>query len=94
MTKTRPTIVAAGGQDTLDGKEGNDTLNGGASVDTAIYSQNLASYLFSAAANVSSISGPDGSDTLSDIERLQFSDKTLAIDLGDRASCGIGNEIG
>ncbi len=75
-------IVAAGGQDTLDGKEGNDTLNGGASVDTAIYSQNLASYLFSAAANVFSISGPDGSDTLSDIERLQFSDKTLAIDLG------------
>ena len=74
-------ILAAGGQDTLNGAEGNDTLNGGSGIDTAIYSSVRASYSVSGTASGLSIFGPDGDDALSNIERLQFADKNLAIDL-------------
>lgn len=76
-------ILAAGGQDTLNGEAGNDTLDGGAGIDTAIYSNSRDSYSISGTASGVSISGPDGDDTLSGIERLQFADKKLAIDLND-----------
>ncbi len=74
-------ILAASGQDTINGAAGNDTLTGGPGIDTAIYSSNHANYSILAAASGFSISGPDGNDTLSGIERLQFADKKLAIDL-------------
>jgi len=34
------------------------------------------------------VSGPDGADTLSNIERLQFSDQNLAFDLGSNEAAG------
>lgn len=74
-------ILAFDGQDTLNGAEGNDILNGGSGADTAIYSSVRASYSVSGTASGLSISGPDGNDTLSNIERLQFADKNVAIDL-------------
>lgn len=74
-------IEAAGGQDTLDGKAGNDLLDGGSGTDTAIYSSDFASYIISGTVSESNVSGPDGDDTLSNIERFQFTDKNIAIDL-------------
>lgn len=74
-------ILAAGGQDTLNGGAGNDTLDGGSGIDTAIYSNSRENYSISGTASGISISGTDGNDTLSNIERLQFADKKLAIDL-------------
>lgn len=76
-------ILAAGGQDTLNGKEGNDILDGGSGIDTAIYNNTRESYSISGAAPSFSIFGPDGNDTLSGIERIQFTNKNLAIDLND-----------
>lgn len=76
-------ILAAGGQDTLNGEAGNDTLDGGSGIDTAIYSNSRESYSISGTASGVSISGPDGNDTLSGIERIQFTNKNLAIDLND-----------
>ncbi len=67
------------GNDTLNGGAGNDILNGGAGIDTAVYSGNFAAYTIGGAAlNYFTFSGPDGTDTLSNIERLQFADKELA----------------
>ena len=74
-------ILGAGGQDTLEGAAGNDTLNGGLGVDTAIYNSNRADYSILGSSAGLSVSGPDGNDTLSGIERLQFADKNIAIDL-------------
>lgn len=74
-------ILAAGGQDTLNGETGNDTLDGGSGADTAIFSSSRANYSILGTNSGLSISGPDGNDTLSGIERLQFADKKFAIDL-------------
>jgi hypothetical protein len=71
-------IQAGGGQDTINGGAGNDTLDGGSGIDTALYNNTRANYTLSNTA----ISGPDGNDTLAGIERLQFADKNVAIDLG------------
>ncbi len=72
---------AAAGNDTLNGQEGNDSLDGGLGIDKAIYSSSRESYSTSWSAPSFSVSGPDGNDTLSNVERLQFADKNIAIDL-------------
>lgn len=76
------TLSGLDGNDTLDGGAGNDTIDGGAGVDTAVYSSNRAAYAINGTAPNLTVSGPDGFDTLSNVERLQFSDKGLAFDLG------------
>jgi len=65
----------------LEGGAGNDTLDGGVGTDTAVYSGARAGYTVPGAVS-GTVSGPDGTDTLSNIERFQFSDKGLAFDLG------------
>lgn len=82
-TSADDVIQAASGNDRLNGGTGNDTLDGGAGIDTAIYSNNSESYSGSGTASGLSISGPDGNDTLIGIERLQFANKNLAIDLNN-----------
>jgi hypothetical protein len=79
-------IQAAGGNDTLTGGAGNDTVDGGSCIDTAVFSGVRSAYTIGGA--VTSVSGPEGSDTLSSIERLQFSDTNLAFDLGSGQSAG------
>lgn len=77
------------GDDRLSGSGGNDQLLGGSGVDTAIYAGLRSRYTLSgtgADRNVVDLqSGGDGSDSLSSIERLQFSDVRLALDLDGRA---------
>jgi len=82
------TLSGAGGRDTLNGGAGNDTLEGGASADMAVFSGNRASYAITGTAPNFTVSGADGSDTLASIERLQFSDKKLAFDLGANEAAG------
>lgn len=65
----------------LTGGAGNDTINGLAGLDTGVYSARMAAYTPSPTA----ISGPDGNDTLTSIERLQFLDANLAFDLDGNA---------
>jgi len=72
---------------TLSGLAGNDTIDGSTGLDIAVFSGSRASYTVGAAG--SSITGPDGSDTVSNIERLQFSDnKGVAFDLGTGEAAG------
>lgn len=75
------TLDGGDGNDTLNGGAGNDTLDGGTGVDTAVFSGNRAAYTTAKTASGYTVSGPDDADTLSNIERLQFSDKKLAFDL-------------
>lgn len=64
--------------DTLRGDKGNDMLNGGAGTDTAVFSGNRAAYSFGIMnAETMMVSGPDGTDTLNQIELFQFSDGTF-----------------
>ena len=77
------TLSGLGGDDTLYGHGGNDTLDGGAGNDTAVFSGALANYIVSqsnGALTVTDLRGgsPDGTDTLTGTEHLQFSDATVA----------------
>ena len=77
------------GDDILLGGQGDDQLLGGAGIDTAQYSGAYASYNFSNTANTFSVkdkrSNADGIDVLTSVERLKFSDKSVAIDLDGNA---------
>jgi len=69
------------GRDTMYGGEGNDRLNGGVGLDRADFIGNRSAYTITKTISDYTVSGPQGTDTLSTIERLKFSDKSLAIDM-------------
>ena len=70
------------GNDTLIGGGGDDTLDGGGGNDTAVYSGTQANYSIAFGAGFAKISGADGTDTLIDVEYLQFSDNKIAVVAG------------
>ena len=76
-------LVGGTGNDNLTGGLGNDLLDGGAGIDTAHFNGLRASYTINGGAGT--ISGPDGADSFTNIERLQFADTKLAIDLDGNA---------
>jgi Ca2+-binding RTX toxin-like protein len=77
------------GFDTLVGGAGDDILDGGADLDIASYVKTTSAYKLSLGANKISLtdpSGSEGTDTLINIERLQFADKTIRIDTKSHGS--------
>jgi serralysin len=67
------TLTGGNGNDTLQGDGGNDTLLGGGGTDIAVFSGQAGDYVLSLiAGNTYQIVGPDGTDTLTDIEQLKF----------------------
>ena len=80
------TLVGNAGANRLTGGAGNDTLDGGAGLDTAVFSGSKAGYtLTRTSSGMTAASAADGTDALINIERLQFTDKTLAFDLDGNA---------
>jgi Ca2+-binding RTX toxin-like protein len=82
------TLDGGAGNDQITGGGGNDDINGGTGIDTAIFTSASKSYKFSVGSNSVLITGDpttDGIDTLTNVERLKFSDKTIAIDLSENA---------
>jgi hypothetical protein len=80
------TLRGGSGNDTLTGLAGNDTLDGGAGVDTAVFTGARAGYTVTrGAASLAVTSSSEGTDTLTNIERLKFSDVSLALDLSGNA---------
>jgi subtilisin-like proprotein convertase family protein len=76
------TLRGMAGSDRITGGAGNDNLDGGVDIDTVVYATNrVNSTLTKTASGWSVSSGVDGSDTLSNVERLQFGDKKLVLDL-------------
>mgnify|MGYP001338749861 CR=1 FL=1 len=75
------------GKDTIEGGAGNDTIDGGKGDDTAIFQDISSAFTITANDNGSitvAHSSPsddlvdEGTDTLTSIEKLQFSDKTIS----------------
>jgi Ca2+-binding RTX toxin-like protein len=72
------TITGNGADNRIDGNGGNDTIDGGGGNDTAVFAGVFAAYtLTTLSANSVRITGPDGTDTLTNIEWLAFDDQTL-----------------
>lgn len=85
---TADTLLGYAGNDQITGKAGNDRIDGGAGTDTAVFSGNRADYtvsLTSGGYTANCIKGTDGTDTLANIERLKFSDKSVNLTIGDTA---------
>ncbi|MCK8784301.1 hypothetical protein M0638_07910 [Roseomonas sp. NAR14] len=73
-------IVGDGKPDLIEGGAGNDYIDGGAGLDTAIINATRASATLTHNADNSwTVSSSDGTDTLAHVERLRFSDATVAI---------------
>ena len=82
------TLDGGAGNDQITGGGGNDNINGGIGIDIAIFSGAFKGYKIStgtASALVTGDSLTDGIDTLLNIERIRFSDKSIAIDLNGNA---------
>lgn len=84
------TIEGGASKDILTGFGGDDILIGKEDIDTARYHSNAADYDLEKFSNeiwsIKHKNGEsDGSDTLIEIERIQFSDISLALDLNDNA---------
>jgi Ca2+-binding RTX toxin-like protein len=82
MFASNDTITGSASNDKLKGYGGNDTINGGDGVDTAAYSMSRSSYNVTTTASgyqVAALSGSEGTDTLTNVEYIQFADQTVAL---------------
>jgi hypothetical protein len=81
-------LLGLQGQDRLTGLGGNDHLVGGDGIDTAVYAGVRSSYALNAkgaSITVTALQGSDGQDQLDTVERVEFSDGSLAFDLDGNA---------
>lgn len=63
-----------GGDDLLTGGAGNDEIDGGFGFDTAVFSGPRSAYVITNSNGTTTVTGPDGTDSLVNIDRLRFSD--------------------
>jgi Ca2+-binding RTX toxin-like protein len=85
-------IWGLGGDDSIQGLGGNDVIDGGDGIDTSVYAKNASSYSMNMPINGQIfVSGSDGVDQLTGIERIRFADKSIAIDVDGNA--GIAAKI-
>ncbi|MGK7868835.1 FG-GAP-like repeat-containing protein [Falsiroseomonas sp. E2-1-a20] len=67
------------GRDVLNGGPGNDSLDGGHGMDTAVFAGLHADYAIARSGNGTwTVVGPDGTDSLTSIERLRFDDREIS----------------
>lgn len=87
-------LFGAGGNDLMVGGRGNDFIDGGAGRDTAAFqSAGGGATYFRTATGVSVTTGLDGTDELVSVERLQFSNGTLALDVGAGETAGMAYRL-
>ncbi|MRD48194.1 calcium-binding protein [Caenimonas koreensis] len=84
------TLEGAGGDDRLSGDGGNDSLVGGPGLDVAVFTGGASAHVITfdsvlGSWSVSATTGPDGTDSLASIERLEFQDFSVALDLDGNA---------
>jgi hypothetical protein len=87
-------LEGGAGNDRLDGGAGNDVLAGGTGtnvlvggdgLDTAVFAGPRASYTVSHSAQGLVVASANSTDTVSGVERLEFSDRGVALDLSGNA---------
>jgi len=64
---------------TLRGNAGNNTLNGKDGHDTTVYCRSKAEYTLMMEGFAIVVNGPDGIDTLMNIEQIQFADQMVQV---------------
>lgn len=82
-------LLGYAGDDSITGGAGNDIIDGGVGTDTAVYTQASSKFtlsLTSTGATLSDSTGVEGTDTLSNVEKLKFSDKTVYIETQTHSS--------
>ncbi|MFZ6641120.1 DUF4214 domain-containing protein [Undibacterium sp. TC4M20W] len=87
-TAGNDTLTGTAGNDSFNGLAGNDIINGGAGMDTAIYAGKRADFNITAAGanfTVQDKTGAEGTDTVNQVERLQFADMSVALDINSTA---------
>jgi hypothetical protein len=88
------TITGNDADNVLRGNGGNDTIDGGAGIDTAVFSGLRSSYTLTALAGTGiRVVGPDGIDTLSNIEKLAFDDQTMTWTPPSSASVAVSHDF-
>ncbi|MFN9414967.1 MAG: LamG-like jellyroll fold domain-containing protein, partial [Pirellula sp.] len=82
------TLTGNTSDNAITGGAGNDNISGGTGVDTAVFSGNWADYTITYNSGTQNYTvqdirsaSPDGTDTLTSIERLQFADRTVMTSL-------------
>jgi hypothetical protein len=82
-------ITATARNDTIVQNKADNVIDGGAGLDKVVYSKASSSYALTLGANgsitVRDTTGADGTDTLSNVERLHFADKDVAFDISGTA---------
>ncbi|HYC05945.1 MAG TPA: FG-GAP-like repeat-containing protein [Azospirillaceae bacterium] len=83
-TRASDVLEGVSGNDTLRGGAGNDTINGLDGVDTAVFTGAQSGYTVTRNADNSFTvrhlnGGTDGTDTLTNVERLQFADRLVTL---------------
>jgi Tol biopolymer transport system component len=61
---------------------GNDFLDGGPGIDTAVFAGPRSAYTITRSGAMINVSGPDGNDTLSGVEKAKFDDQTVLLGQG------------
>jgi hypothetical protein len=87
-TAGNDTLIGLGGNDFFFGDAGDDHIDGGPGIDRAMYTGSSWSFVFSHSPDglvVRDTTGAQGIDTLVGVERLQFDDGLVAIDLDGHA---------
>ncbi|MFM9993653.1 MAG: hypothetical protein ACKVOY_19705, partial [Burkholderiaceae bacterium] len=82
------TAQLGAGDDRVEGRAGDDKIFGGDGIDTAIWRGNKKQYQLSPTAkgwSVLSLITGEGTDMLEEVERLQFNDVRLAVDINTNA---------
>lgn len=85
------TLIGNDANNSLTGGAGNDILNGGAGIDTAVYGSNRASCTLTKTSKGFTLTDNSklaGTDTLENMERLKFSDVSVALDVGATQASG------
>jgi uncharacterized delta-60 repeat protein len=91
-TSSADIIRTEGSNDLLIGGGGNDVLDGGAGQDTARLSGNASDYVLTRVAGgvlITDRRGVDGSDLVNNVERLQFGDTMVALDVDGNAGAAL-----
>ncbi|TRZ69463.1 MAG: hypothetical protein D4S02_02085 [Rhodocyclaceae bacterium] len=80
---TTGTSTPTSGNDMLAIFPGDNTVDGGAGIDSAMFSGPLSAYMVNGSGSgAASVTAADGVHTLLNVERLQFSDRKVALDMG------------
>ncbi|SMD02749.1 Metallo-peptidase family M12B Reprolysin-like [Fulvimarina manganoxydans] len=82
-------ITGNAANNVIAGDTGNDTIDGGAGRDTSLYGQSRASAGVTVENGTVTVAAQGGTDTLVNVERLQFTDEGLAFDTGAGENAGV-----